>query len=70
MKIAAFYENIVDGARASHVSLPEAMKGLKKRGMELLYVSIFSLREHEPEIVSLLKDLELGLEGIYGFYDC
>jgi len=69
VKIAAFYENIVDGACASHISLHEAMAELKKQGMELLYISIFSLREKENQIVSLLKDLELGLEGIYGFYD-
>ena len=69
MKIAAFYENIVDGARARHISLHEAMTELKQSGMDLLYINIFSLREQEKEIVSLLKDLELGLEGIYGFYD-
>ncbi len=69
MKIAAFYENIVDGARANSIPLREAVAVLKQQGMELLYVSIFSLREKEEQIVSLLKDLELGLEGIYGFYD-
>ena len=69
MKIAAFYENIVDGARANSISLREAVAVLKQQGMELLYVSIFSLREKEEQIVSLLEDLELGLEGIYGFYD-
>lgn len=69
MKIAAFYENIVEGARANHIPLQEAVAGLKQQGMDLLYVSLLSLKEDEKRIVSMLEDLDLGLEGIYGFYD-
>lgn len=69
MRIAAFFENIADGACAKHISLHEAMAELKQQGMELVYISIFSLREKEEEIVSLLQELDLGVEGVYGFYD-
>ena len=69
MKIAAFFENIMDGADTNQISLRDALTELKQDGLELLYLSIFSLREKEEEIVSLIQDLGLGIEGIYGFYD-
>ena len=69
MKIAAFFENIAVGASAKNISLRDAITDLKQQGMELLYLSIFTLREKEEQIVSLVNELDLGVEGVYGFYD-
>ena len=69
MKIAAFYENILDGARKSGISVPDAVKNLKKEGLELLYLSGFSYDENPGAIEDLVKAAEIGVEGLYMFYD-
>ena len=69
MKIAAFYENVLEGAESNNISVKDALGELQRCGLELLYLSMASLHEREEEIIDLLRDLKLGLEGIYGFYD-
>ena len=69
MKIAAFYENIVEGAWASGVSLESAVRDLMQEGLELLYISGFAYKDAEDEIERLIKSTGVGVEGMYMFYD-
>ncbi len=69
MKIAVFYENAAEGADACGIPVRDALAGLQQAGMELLYLSIYSMREKEEEILPLTGSLGLGIEGLYGFYD-
>ena len=62
MKIAAFYENIVEGARASGVSLESAVRDLMQEGLELLYISGFAYKDAEDEIERLIKSTGVGVE--------
>ena len=69
MKIAAFYENIVEGARAAGISLETAVRELMQEGLELLYISGFAYKDSADEIESLLKSTGIGVEGMYMFYN-
>lgn len=69
MKIAAFYENIVEGARAKGLSVREAIEGLMKDGLELLYLAGYSYTEDPEGFRRLLDETGVGVEGVYMFYD-
>ena len=69
MKIAAFYENILTGAKQNGISLETAVRNLMKEGLELLYISGFSYDDHPEEIRSLMASTGIGVEGLYMFYD-
>ncbi len=69
MKIAAFYENIKAGVEASGISMREALSGLKEAGLELLYMNYEVFEEDRKILEPVMKELGLGVEGIYRFLD-
>lgn len=69
MKIAAFYENILEGARAKGITPREAVEALMKDGLELLYLAGFTYYQDPERFRALLKETGIGVEGIYMFCD-
>lgn len=69
VKIAAFYENIHDGARAEGQSVEEALASLRAEGMERLYLSADSWKRDGKELAGILRRQGIGLEGMHCFCD-
>ena len=69
MKIAAFYENIAEGAKYAGISTVEAVNRLMKEGMELLYIGGFTLRESWSEVENVLNETKILVEGIHDWID-
>lgn len=69
MRIAAFYENIKEGTEYLGISMKEACMDLKEAGMELLYISGSSFQEDRDEVIQLLKETELKIEGLHQWVD-
>lgn len=69
MKIAAFYENILEGARKSGISDREALIRLYERGMCAIYISYDSLRSDKERLLSVFREVGLEVEGLHGFFD-
>lgn len=69
MKIAAFYENIEEGAQYEGISVSEAVHKLKKDGLEMLYVGSVPFRNDLTEVETVIKENEIGVEGVHGWVD-
>ncbi len=69
MKIAAFFENIAEGAEKSGISAEEAVKNLMNDGLELLYLSGISYEKDPENFKALLRNTGAGVEGMYMFFD-
>lgn len=69
MKIAAFYENILEGAHKSGVTDREALITLHGQGMQAIYISYDSLRSDKERLLSLFQEIGLEVEGLHGFFD-
>ncbi|MBQ3669199.1 MAG: TIM barrel protein [Clostridia bacterium] len=69
MKIAVFYENIYDGAKAKGLEMEDLLRGFKGEGMDLIYISADSLRRDREWLLPLLKKLDIGIEGVHAFCD-
>ena len=68
MKISAFYENILEGARYDGVDIKTALAQLKQDGMEKVYFSYDTLKnDTDGTIRKMLRELGLEVEGLYGF---
>ena len=67
MKIAAFYENIYEGAMAAGKDMEEVLTGLKEAGMDLIYISVDYWEKDCEELAPLLAKLDIGIEGMYGW---
>ncbi len=66
MRISAFWENIGEAAKQTGQSVFELLSSLKKEGLQSVYICYsFCLKEHEQEIMALLKSLDLSLEGLW-----
>ncbi len=65
MKIAAFYENMVEGARHDGLSAASVLTRLRERGLELLYLSGDSWMRDRAELAPVLRDLGLDIEGMH-----
>ncbi|MBQ9408114.1 MAG: TIM barrel protein [Clostridia bacterium] len=69
MKIAVFYENIYDGAKALNRPMDETLSSLRDAGMKLIYISADSFRRDRTWLQPLLRELGLGIEGMHAFCD-
>lgn len=69
MKVAAFYENIKDGAKAKNISIKQALSQLKEEGMDLLYMARWSFEEDREELLPMMEELGIQMEGMYDFLD-
>ena len=69
MKIAAFYENIYEGVRATGRRMEEALAELRDAGLEMLYFSFDSLKRDRAQLAGTMEKLGLGVEGVHGFCD-
>lgn len=70
MKIACFYDNVLQGARAAGISPEQALRELTACGLELVYVGGWHL---ETNALHTLKErmsaCNLGLEGMFAICD-
>ena len=69
MRIAAFYDDIAAGAKASGIPVQAAVRDLIKEGLELIYLSGFVLDKKRELVETMLKETGIGVEGAYMFYD-
>ena len=69
MKVAAFYENILEGAKASGIPVLQAVRELMGEGLDLLYASVYSARDENSGMPEVIRETGIGVEGLYGFYD-
>ncbi len=69
MKIAAFYENIHDGVRATGQRMEDVLTELHDAGMELLYLSPDSWKRDRKELSGIIERLDLRVEGMFGSCD-
>lgn len=68
MQISAFYENILDGVMNDGIDMKAALSQLKQDGMDKVYFSYDTLKNDTDEkIIQIIQELELGVEGLYGF---
>lgn len=69
MKIAAFYENVAEGARASGVSLEKALSGLQEEGLSLLCLTPESWEKDAGLLGPVLEKTGIGIEGLHAVCD-
>ena len=69
MKIAAFYENIAEGARASGVPLEEALARLKDAGLSLLCLTPESWERDGKVLGPVLARTGIGIDGLHAVCD-
>ena len=69
MKIAAFYENIHDGVRATGQRMENVLTELHDAGMELLYLSPDAWKRDRKELSRIMERLDLLVEGMFGSCD-
>ena len=69
MRIAAFYDDISVGAKASGITVEAAVRGLMQEGLELIYLSGFVLDKKREMVETMLKETGVEVEGAYMFYD-
>ena len=69
MKIAVFYENIREAAKAAGLRTEEALAELRGAGLELLYFSMDSWKQDRRELPGMMERLGLGIEGMHVHLD-
>ncbi len=69
MKIAVFFENIYDGAKAAGQEMEAVLTRLRDAGMEMLYISADSWRRDRAALRPLMENLGLKTEGMHAFCD-
>lgn len=68
MKISVFYENILEGVQFDSIDIKTVLQQLKQEGMDAVYCSYETLKnDSEDSILTMLQELDLGVEGLYGF---
>ena len=67
MRIAVFYENINDGAKAGGIPIADALTRLRDGGMDSLYLSVDSWERDRKDLAPILEKLNLPIEGMHGF---
>ena len=65
MKIAVFYENIREAAKAAELRTEEALAELRGAGLELLYFSMESWKQDRRGLPGMMERLGLGIEGMH-----
>jgi sugar phosphate isomerase/epimerase len=71
MKIAVFYENILEiiSQQKNIHSEKEVLQSLVNEGLEKLYMDFRLLNENEESLMSVFNEVGLKIEGLYGFYE-
>lgn len=69
MGIAVFYENIAEGVQYCQGDMAGTLKKLKTMGMDRIYLSDQSFYQDQDLLEPLLKELDLGVEGMFTFAD-
>lgn len=69
MKIAAFYENIYDGAQAAGRHMEDVLTELRDAGLEMLYFAFDSLKRDRKQMTGIMEKLGLRIEGVHAFCD-
>lgn len=69
MKISVFYEHILEAAEQSSMSVLEICKNISSCGIMGVEIENVRLKEHKEEIMKTLKQADMEISCIYGFYD-
>ena len=69
MKVSAFFENILTGARAKKISGEDALRRMQAAGLDTVYVGRDSIWEFGEDLLELLKSIGLPVEGLHGWFD-
>jgi len=69
MKIAAFYENIIEATKQENITLETCLKRLYDKGLHSVCFSFENLAKDEETILNLLKSIGLKVESVYHFFD-
>lgn len=70
MYIAAFFENIAEGAKAKGIPLREALEQVRDAGMEKIYIGTGSIESMGEPLFQLLEEMQLPVEGLHGWCNC
>ena len=69
MRIAAFYENIYDGVRATGRRMEDVLSALHEAGLEMLYMTPDSWMRDRRKLSGIMERLNLEIEGMHVFCD-
>lgn len=69
MHVAAFLENIMEGAKAKEISLKEALQKMQEAGLDKIYVGKKSIDQMGESLFELFEELNLPVEGLHGWFD-
>lgn len=69
MKISVFYEHILEAADQSSMTVLEICKNISSCGIMGIEIENKRLKDHEEEIMKILKQADMEISCIYGFYD-
>ncbi len=69
MKIAVFYENIMEGVTKEGLEEEKVLEELAGLGMELVYISYEALKERKDFLLPLFSKLGLKVEGLHWAFD-
>jgi len=69
MKISVFYEHILEAANQSSMSVLDVCRAVNSYGIMGVEIEDKRLLEHDGEAVKILKQADLEISCIYGFFD-
>lgn len=69
MKISVFYEHILEAAKQSSMSVLDVCRTANSYGIMGVEIEDKRLLEHDGEAIRFLKQADLEISGIYGFFD-
>lgn len=68
MKLSVFYDHVLQAEEQGGKSIEELLSGVRAAGIEAVEINLEYLIEHEKTL-ELLKQTELDISCIYGFYE-
>ncbi len=69
MKISVFYEHILEAANQSSMSVLDVCRAVNSYGITGVEIEDKRLLEHDGEAAGILKQADLEISCIYGFFD-
>ena len=70
MQISVFLENVLEGIEYEGIELKEALARLKEVGLQKVYANYDTMKQVTgASVIQTLRELDLGVEGLYGFFD-
>ncbi len=69
MKISVFYEHILEAANQSSMSVMDVCKAVNSYGIMGVEIEDKRLLEHDGEAAGILRQADLEISCVYGFFD-